>query len=261
MPRARLIFLLLSLCAFGAAAEPRPASLRLCTEDMDAPPWRSQNGPSLSLQMLKSAAQRSNIKLEIREMAWVRCLNEVQNNQLDGVFEISFKPERLRIGVYPMKGDAADPAMRMHLDSYSLYRLKGSPLEWDGQSLSHLEGAVGAQTGFSVIAQLQALGAQVDDSSRNPEQNLNKLLARRIGALALPTLTGDSLLAGNPAYRDRIEKVGPDLVAKPYYLIFSHRFADGHPKLTRQFWEAIAQTRDTPEYRKALQDALRQLNR
>ncbi|UGA37119.1 hypothetical protein JOS77_23745 [Chromobacterium haemolyticum] len=165
-------------------------------------------------------------------MAWVRCLNEVQNNQIDGVFEISFKPERLRIGVYPMKGDVPDPNLRMHLDGYSLYRLKGSKLEWDGQSLSHLDGAVGAQTGFSVIAQLQALGAPVDDSSRNPEQNLNKLLAHRIGALALPTLTGDNLLASNPVYRDRVEKVGPDLVAKPYYLIFSHNFADSHPKLT-----------------------------
>ncbi|MBN3006549.1 polar amino acid transport system substrate-binding protein [Chromobacterium alkanivorans] len=261
MPRVRLIFLLLSLCAPVVAAEPRPAALRLCTEDMDSPPWRSQNGPSLSLLMLKAAAQKTNIKLEIREMAWIRCLSEVQNNQIDGVFEISFKPDRLRIGVYPMKGDAPDPAMRMHLDGYSLYRLKGSKLEWDGQSLSHLDGAVGAQTGFSVIAQLQALGAPVDDSSRNPEQNLNKLLARRIGALALPTLTGDSLLASNPLYKDRIEKVGPDLVAKPYYLIFSRRFADGHPKLTRQLWEAIAQTRESPDYRKALQDALRQLNR
>ncbi|AXT47180.1 MULTISPECIES: substrate-binding periplasmic protein [Chromobacterium] len=261
MPRARLIFLLLSLFAFGAAAEPRPASLRLCTEDMDSPPWRSQNGPNLSLQLLKTSAQKTKIKLEIREMAWVRCLSEVQNNQIDGVFEISFKPERLRIGVYPMKGDAPDPTFRMHLDGYSLYRLKGSKLEWNGQSLSHLDGAVGAQTGFSVIAQLQALGAPVDDSSRNPEQNLNKLLARRIGALALPTLTGDNLLANNPVYRDRVEKVGPDLVAKPYYLIFSHNFADSHPKLTRQFWEAIAQTRESPEYRKALQDALRQLNR
>ena len=260
MPRFRLCLLLALFCAFAAAA-PSPDSVRLCTEDMESPPWRRLNGPSLSLLMLKAVARTAKVKLEIQQMAWTRCLSEVQNNQLDGLFEISFKPERLVIGVFPMKGDAADPALRMHTDGYSLYRLKGSKLGWDGQRLSNVDAAIGAQTGFSVISQLLALGAQVDDSSRDPVQNLNKLLARRLSGVALPTLAGDSLLAGNHAYRDQIEKVGPDLVSKPYYLIFSHAFADSRPQLTRQLWDAIAQTRETPDYRKALQDALRRLKR
>jgi polar amino acid transport system substrate-binding protein len=261
MPRFRLLLVLGLYCALVMAAAPPPSAIRLCTEDVESPPWRRLNGPSLSLMLLKTAARKANIKLEIQEMAWTRCLSEVQNNQIDGLFEISFKPERLAIGVYPMKGDAADPALRMHTGGYSLYRLKGSKLGWDGQRLNNVDGPIGAQTGFSVIAQLQALGAQVDDSSRNPEQNLNKLLARRRSGVALPTLSGDSLLAGNPAYREQIEKAGPELVSKPYYLIFSHAFAEQNPQMTHRLWQRIAQARDAPAYRKALQQALQPLSR
>lgn len=109
---------------------------------------------------------------------------------------------------------------------------------------------VAAQSGFSIVDLLQAAGAEVDDSSRDPLIILKKLVMDRAQATAIQTEVADSILAAHPALQTRIERLSPVLVEKPYYLVFSHRFYQAHPRQSRQVWDAIEQVRDSAAYQR-----------
>ncbi len=146
-----------------------------------------------------------------------------------------------------MAGDKPDASKRLLTDSYSLYRLKGTPVEWDGKVLK-VSGSVGAQSGFSVVDQLKTMGAKVDDGSRSADDNLKKLLVGRFVALALQTEEGDTSIETNAEYKGKIEKIKPVLVEKPYFLIFSKAFTTKNPAHVQEVWDAIGKVRESAEY-------------
>ena len=55
----------------------------------------------------------------------------------------SLQARATELGNYPMAGDKPDANKRLLTDSYSLYRVKGTPVEWDGKVLK-VAGTVGA---------------------------------------------------------------------------------------------------------------------
>ncbi|MES2949642.1 MAG: hypothetical protein V4858_13960 [Pseudomonadota bacterium] len=135
----------------------------------------------------------------------------------------------------------------MLTDSYSLYRVKGTPVEWDGKVLK-VTGSVGAQSGFSVVDQLKTLGAKVDDATRSADDNLKKLLAGRFVALALQTEEGDTSIERDPEFKGKIERIKPVLVEKPYFLMFSKPFTAKNPAYVQEVWDAIGKVRESAEY-------------
>ncbi|MCV2369129.1 substrate-binding periplasmic protein [Roseateles oligotrophus] len=250
-------FWLLCLACAGlptaAHAEEAPA-LQICTGDDESFPWQLKDRPGVLMHMMRMVEQSVGGKFVITPKPWKRCLLELKSGQVDAAFKASYSAERAADGAaYPMQSGRLDVDKRLLVDSYSLFRLKGAPIEWDGTKLI-ATGVLGAQSGFSVVAQLKELGAKVDDGNRQAEACLQKLLRGYVVAVALQTQEGNSLLEQNPEFAARIERIQPVLVSKPYFLVFSRNYIAEHESQARLIWTQIAQVRESDAYKKLLSD-------
>lgn len=244
-PAVVVLCLLLGPLVTWAADKP---PIKACTENEDSYPWVLKDRPGLTIQMLRMVEKQVGGKIEVVPLPWKRCLEEIKTGAVDAAFKISYSAARaVELGNYPMAGDKPDAGKRLLTDSYSLYRLKGAVVEWDGKLLK-AEGNIGAQSGFSVVDQLKTLGAKVDDATRSADDNLRKLIAGRFVALALQTEEGDSSIENNPEFKGKVERIKPFLVEKPYFLIFSKAFTTKNPVYVQEVWDAIGKVRESAEY-------------
>lgn len=245
-PRAWLGMLLLAAATAGAAP---PQLVRLCQDMEDVYPWTLKSRPGLNNILLKIVEAKLHIVLEVEAKPWKRCQEEMKAGSVDGMFAISYLAERQQFGRYPMRDGQPDPDKRLMNDGYSLYRRSGDDsVGWDGKLLRSA-GPVGAQRAYSVVEQLQALGASVDTGTYPVEDNLRKLAMGRLAAVALRTQEGDSILLTHREFHGKLEKLPLPLVDKPYYLMLSHQFAAHHARLAQGIWDRIAAVRESAEYR------------
>lgn len=237
------------LAALPALAEQNAKNLTLCVEDQENHPWILLDRPGYVAIMLEMVSQRTGLRFQYVHKPWKRCLLEMQQNAVDGIVNASFVPERLAMGVYPMRGEQPDTSRRMLDITYSLYRPHNSPLNWDGKQFSGLRKPIGAQTKFSVIGPLQAAGAKVDDSRKDAKDVLRYTLMGVVDGAALLTYNGDRLLAENPEFGSTLEKVGPPLAQTANYLVFSHQWVRQNAQAAQAAWDAVAAVRDSAEFR------------
>lgn len=238
----------MSLAALLAHAADKPATVKLCYENEDFYPWVLKSKPGLNIILINAVEQKLGVKFELLGLPWKRCQDEMMNGVVDGLFSASFKTERMEIGTYPMVGAKPDESKALMRDGYTLYRLKGGNVQWDGKKLI-ASGAIGAQPGYSIVDQLKALGAKVDDGTRTSDDNMRKLIAGRVDAVALMSLEGENSLATNPEFAAKIEKVSPPLVDKPYYLMLSKQFVAKYGDFSKEIWNTAAQVRDSAEFK------------
>lgn len=235
---------------FGASAwsATKPAVAKFCHEDMDVYPWVLKDRPGLNIVHMRAVEQKLGVKFEIVSLPWKRCQEDMREGKVDGIFAASFKTERLEMGLYPMVGDKLDPTRAMMFDGYSMYRVKGTSAQWDGKKLTAV-GTIGAQPGYSIIDQLKPLGVKVDDGAKAASDNLRKLLAARVDAVALQTLEGDNALATQPEFSEKIEKVKLPLVEKPFFLMLSKQFVAKYGDFSADIWKTLADVRESPDYK------------
>ena len=244
-----------ALCTLGLAhaqGEGTPGKaepLRLCYERADIRPWRRTDDTGLNFDLIRMAAARAKVPVAFVNLPWKRCLAQLQANEVQGLFAASFQPDRMAVGAYP-GGAKPDATRRLHVDRYVLVRRKGDDVEWDGKSLSRLQGPVGAQLGYSVVRLLQGLGVAVDDGSQTAPELLKKLLAGRVGAAALGGSDAAVYLAEGSAFAGQLEALPQALEEKPYYLLLSHQLLREQPDTAERLWAGLAQARQTPDYHK-----------
>ncbi len=261
--RLLLILLMLSLSVSSVSAEEAVSKkITLVCNNKPNPPFVLGNGmkidwkkPGISLEVLKLIENKLNVELHFIRKPWARGLSDVRYNKADGIFHSSFKPERLEFGVYPMKAGEPDPSRQLMSMSYFLYKLQNSPLQWDGKQLRHLNGKIGAIIGFAIVNDLEKMGVQVEEV---PSQlsNLRKLVLGRVAGVAdLETLTDFQIRSHPEEFKD-IVKVFPPLRAKPYYLMFSHKFVKDNPEISEGIWNTIKEIRETGQYDRIAQKYL-----
>jgi len=244
--------LFIGICVAGlwgvALAADKPTTVKLCHEDVDVYPWVLKGRPGLNIVHLRAMEAKLGVKFDLAPMPWKRCQEDMREGNVDGIFAASFKTERMEIGHYPMAGDKPDPARAMLFDGYSLYRLKGGAVQWDGKKLT-ASGSIGAQPGYSIIDQLKQLGAKVDDGTKTADDNLKKLLLGRVDAVALQTLEGDNSLASDPEFAAKVEKLTPPLVDKPFFLMLSKQLVTRYGAFSKEVWKSLAEVRESQEYK------------
>ncbi len=223
-------------------------------EDNTDYPWIIDNGRGLDFELLNLIAQKLNIQIEYKKYPWKRCLDLLKDNMVDGLLNASFKIERLENGIYPMQSDGKTPeeTRSFHIGGYSLYRLKGTNLEWDGKTIKNLEGKIGAPLGFSIVDFLKNLNVEVDDGGKTINMNIEKLLKNRIYGAALPTTAADFII--NKTEYNNVEKISPPLQSKPYYFMLSYNFFKKYPELSKKIWEQAKKLKDSKEYNKIMSD-------
>jgi polar amino acid transport system substrate-binding protein len=172
----------------------------------------------------------------------------LEAGEADGTFMSSYREERLRYGVYPMKDGKPDESRKLVDLSYWLYVREGSEIGWDGRTISNLHRPIGATTGYAVVGILEEMGLAVEVDPSHL-RNLRKLVGRQIDAYAELEAHVDALLDADARAFPTVAKLPRPLSTTPYYLMFSKTFYAAHPDLAERFWDAIAWTNASVEFK------------
>lgn len=254
---ARLASALLALGTMvGAAAQSKPEGLTLCHEDAVAFPLFFKDKDGYTPILLKDVSVAVGVPIKLVARPWRDCLAAVKAGDIDGAINASYRKDRAEFADYPVSiyGDA-DASKRMHRSSYVLYRKKGAAINFDGKAFSGAgDGAVGAPTGYSVIAQLKQLNVKVDDSASASLEILTRVAEGKISAAALISAEADDVLRRSPPLRDAIERVPTALSEAAYYTILSKKFTAQHPGFAKDFWRATGKARGSADFQKKILD-------
>lgn len=231
---------------------------QICYEDAENIPWNTADGQGLNNKLVLWAAAQSGMRVEMTALPWKRCLVDVAGGRMDGAVGASFTDERASFAVYPTTAlGKPDPARRIRMDGYSLYRLKGNPADWDGRHFVHLSDPISAQLGYAIVGDLKAMGVAVEESSGDAAQHMRKLTQGHVPLVALLSYEGDALLQ-DPEFADRVERIQTAFSRKPYFVIFSKPYYDKNKKAVDDLWAAVAVVRESPAFKKLVKEKLRE---
>lgn len=238
-------------------------TLRLATDDTPGNPWIIGGGaqfdktlPGIEIELYRLMAARLGLKLNLFRLPWKRCLSELKQGRLDGIFPASFKPERLAFGVYPMKNGRVDPLRKSRDSAYYLYTGKTAPLAWDGNRFVNLHlmrrKTIGVPLGWSIVSDLRSM--EIDLLEKPRPEDLLEILNRGglAGIVCLDTVI-DTYLVQRPNQFIGIRKNQPAVAEKAYYLMLSHPFFSRHPVLSEKIWDAIAAIQNEPTYKAVME--------
>jgi len=199
------------------------------------------NPPGIAVDIIVKAAKNLGHTVRFIRVPNKRVLLTVQGGKADGAFVFSYKPEREKYGLYPMKNGKPDGELRIASMSYYFYALIRNNMKWDGKKLKGTSLHVGANTGYSIVVDLKKMGYQVEEA-KTTRQNFQKLKSNRFGVVAAQAITADAYLEYNQD--TSIEKIGPPVKTKDYFLMLSHQFYKKNPERAQDFWKEIASQRD-----------------
>jgi polar amino acid transport system substrate-binding protein len=244
--------LALAACAGASAAADTVVRLSFETKE-NAPRYFGEGTaiaaekPGLTIELLRRVERRTGVRFEMQRVPWARSLYLLETNQVDGVFHMSFLPERTRFAAYPMRDGQPDRSRSIFTQSYYLYARRGARLAWDGERLA-AEGPIGTTRGYSVARRLEALGARVEQENDLPG-SMRKVLAGRLAAYAELENMATRFLARHPDEMRDIVKLQPALRTEPYYLVLSKGFLAREPQLAERIWDAIGEVSRSSEFR------------
>jgi len=217
-----------------------------------------ENKPGVTFEVMKLVAKKLNFKIDFVGLPWKRALRTLKENEIDALFQASFRKERMDFGQYPMKNGVVDSSKHIMKWTYSFYRLKNTSLQWDGTLLSWKgkklteDKKIGSMNGYSVGNDLlkEGITVQLTNSMSSLLQMLRK--ERLYGVISLEEYI-DVAIKINPKEFLNIEKVNPAFKRKEYYLMLSHQFVKKYPDLSKQIWKEIQNIRLSGEYDRILE--------
>ncbi len=233
----------------------QPTEITLGFEDKEAFPYYMgsartpvQVNPGASVEIVRLAANRLGLKVKWKRLPWKRCLYSLKQNKIDGTFNASYKPEREKLGVYPVTEDGKiDDSRRLVTVHYAFYKMKHSPIDWDGRNLTGLNRKIGVVLGYSVEKDLKKRGLPVD-TAPNTLANIKKLLLGRVNLIAGSRSQIESFLNEDPDRFRNIVEIKTPLKVKSSYLILSHDFVKNNRELSARLWDTIRELRESEIY-------------
>jgi polar amino acid transport system substrate-binding protein len=245
-----IVYIALAVALWPPDAEPQTMVLRLATDDTPGTPWIIGGGnrfndaaPGIEIELYGHMARRLNLRLHLERMPWKRCLAALGQGTIDGIFPASFKPERLKLGAYPMRGGKVDPVRKSRDSAYYLYTLNTLPLNWDGRSFANLEQmkkqTIGVPLGWSIVSDLRRMDIDLLEKPR-PIDLLSMLERGGLAGVVCLDTVMDTYIDQMPDRFGQIRKVDLPMARKAYYLMLSHAFASRYPTLADRIWDTIA---------------------
>ncbi len=249
---------LFGMMATTGFVPPKPVfavDMLLATDDTPGPPYITGGGetlhtkrPGIEIEIYRRLGKILNLNITFTRVPWKRCLIQLETGGYDGIFPASFRPERMKLGVYPMKDGREDPERKTRDTAYYLYKRKNSPLSWDGRSFHNLTDVIVAPLGWAVVGKLREMGVNVVEVPI-PKNLPRMLIQGGVEGVACLDTVMDTYLEKDPELNRQIVKVHPPIMEKPYYLMLSHPFVKRHPKLAQRIWDTIRDIRASEEYR------------
>lgn len=239
-----------------AAQENVPAAMTFCYQDKELFPnymgetnSKLANKPGINIELVDLIALNLNLNVRYVRYSWNRCLALLKVGRVDSLIA-SYNKDRAEYAVYPVTGKGLDIEKRINTLGYYMYHTAMSPV-WDGEGLLDTNTMVAAPRGYSVVKMLRDLGINVIETG-SPEDTLKLLLHKRVDAIAVPGTTADALIRADITRYSDIKKDPAPITQRPYFIIFSQKFSELYPELTKAIWQQTSSVRAT--YRQQLID-------
>ncbi len=239
-----------------AAQENTPSTLRFCYQDKELFPnymgetnTKLADRPGINIELVDQIALNLNLNVLYVRYSWNRCLALLKVGRVDSLIA-SYNKDRAEYAVYPLAGEGLDIENRINTLGYYMYHNAGPPI-WNGEGLIDTKAVVAAPLGYSVVKVLRDIGINVVETG-SPEDILKLLLHRRVDAIAAPGTTADALIRADITRYSDIEKDPIPITKRPYFIVFSQKFSDVNPALTKAIWQQTANVRSA--YRQQLID-------
>lgn len=202
------------------------------------------------VEMIKEAGQQHNIEVNFEGVPWSRALELIKTAQADGLINASYKKERAKFAVYPMKNNQLDTPKSLKAPAYYLYKRKEHPLTFDGKQLFNAKGKIGAIKSYAVIDDLKKLDADIDFGT-NCASNLHNVFYKKTIATAELEQEANAIIKNHSYMAKELIKLDIPVRKKEYYLIFSKPFYEKYPNIAQAIWKSIEELKNTPKYIKA----------
>ncbi len=194
--------------------------------------------PGIEIELYRMVAEKLGLELIMKRLPWKLCLQQLEHNQVDGIFPASYQTERMKIGHYPEKDGVVDPNRKTRDNAYYLYTLQGSHLSWDGHEFSGLSGTIGVPDGWAIVDYLTDKGVSIKEVPIH-ENSPDMLIQKRLQGIICLESVFDAYLKRKPDEYANIIKEKLPIWEKPYYLMLSRQFVKQHPDTAQNIWDAI----------------------
>jgi hypothetical protein len=226
-----------------------PVKLRFCYEDKQLLPYYAGNSaavpdnPGATIEHLRLAAEEAGISLELVRMPWLRCLQELEHNNVDALVA-AYDKSRAHFTRYPTQADGSpDPNKAINQLGLCLaYRYDNS-----------LPEKIAANSGITVS---RPLGYRpiafphptVLVPAYSPEQALELVVSGRVDATTVLCQ-----LNGMEAKEQHLNLIHvllhyPPLHHSDGYLMLSTDFYHNYTEVAEQLWNALPFTLDKNRY-------------
>lgn len=216
-----------------------PKIIRTCIDERPWIPYTHPDPrkPGTMQRAIRSIGKKLGIQIIDSPLPWRRCQAFVRSGAADAMVGGSYMDFNLEFSDFPMLGNAANSKKSLGFARVILLRRAGSAADFDGKSFLHTNLPVGTPAGTRIVlAEAQKFGP-VDDDAHTDEQNIQKLLAKRIDLMAGYEFDLKELIKGK--YEGKVEILARPLVASHYYLAFSKKFTAENRELVELIWKEI----------------------
>lgn len=222
-------------------------------QDVSSFPYETGDGekvddefPGISIDMIKKTAANLGITPKFTRLPWKRAFLMIETGELDAIISASFNENRASIAVYPMAEGKPDSSKRLYTSRYVFFQNRKTPIGWDGQKIATVTPEIHVPLGYSVANDIKNTGALVIEKA-DIKHSFMLLQNKRIGGLAELESSGMFYLKKNEKTLPDIEKVALPIKEKDYFVIFSKKFFAKNKSLVTDFWQKIADLRESPE--------------
>ncbi|MBF0206884.1 MAG: transporter substrate-binding domain-containing protein [Oligoflexia bacterium] len=116
------------LIAMGQVLHAADVVINVAYEDKEQPPYYMGNdstvlakNPGSVVEIVALLAKKiPGVTIKFTRYPWPRCLSELENGAADAIFNSSYKKEREKNGLYPMKDGKVDDSKRLTNIAYNL---------------------------------------------------------------------------------------------------------------------------------------------
>lgn len=233
--------------SLAGAAEP----IRICNDEKAHPPFVYPDRDGHVQILIRMAAARIGVEINIYQAPVRRCRAEILQGLADAV-PLAAYVEQNKQFAFPLRDGRTDPAKSVGATDAMVFRRKGSPSSWDGARFANITGPVLIPTAYVFLAnRLDAAQVPYDDGGRDAEQNFMKLLGGRGDVAILPANDGLEAMQ-DPRWAGKIEVLPAPFMTQEFFMAFSSRYYQSRPDLVEALWQAIADIKNSREYRQAI---------
>ncbi|WP_342120754.1 substrate-binding periplasmic protein [Pseudoduganella sp. OTU4001] len=228
--------------------------LSLCIEENPYPPLIYADRDGAIPILIKMAAREAGVRVQFHRAPYLRCLAEVRSGQADGYPSTAWAIDGAEAYAFPGHPGPPDPARATVTTRMMVYRRTGAAVQWDGKAFGSLALPVlHDRSGLLVAQRLKALGVKADNSAKNAEANLSKLVAGRGDAVVSFEVAATPLLR-QPRFAGKVEVLPTPFFVETYYLGINHAVYARFRDKVEAMWQAIARLRPSAEYAAAIRD-------